>query len=574
MPCSSDACHIVLDYAIPSIGVLTTLAIAISPYKAVRRVVKAKCLEDVDPIPFSILAVNALAWAIYGLLIQDYFVATPNILSIPIALLFTMLTLLYSPASTQNRMMAIVTAGYAIVFMLAMVAFIALHNKYYVADKLLGSTSIATVVLFYGSPLAGMWRIVKERNARSINAPLAITCFVNGSLWTAYGLAVGNAFIWAPNATGAVFSAIQLTLIVLFRASRTETLTGVIRKAGPFAYGAQSVSTVVRYDGRLGGKECLNATNNSTLQQTAPSHQCHHLPQSLTADPPTNLVPLHTKLRATMAQAAADILALTLPFEVLRKADEFQRLAQSRRVKLGKGEAALPYLCLELACQTADEQSFPARAAQAHLKLPPKQYATALTNLRKALNIAPPQVSLESLAIKVGATHIVPVVKDMRLAFETNYGATLSAADLRNVDWNHPDLTVALFYMCCKAVGMKFGKGEAEQMANNLKEFTNYIKAVEQHCKAELEALRTENEKQKNSQTPSRKRKKAGNDATAPEEGGVAASSTGNPQTLSEKASSAPTPSKLGTPRRRGLVLESKTKTYVGQKLRVSFFTQ
>jgi solute carrier family 50 protein (sugar transporter) len=59
---------------------------------------------------------------------------------------------------------------------------------------------------------------VRTRNSASLFWPLSVMNTINGCLWTAYGFAVKDAFIYAPNAVGTVCGAIQLLLICSFPA--------------------------------------------------------------------------------------------------------------------------------------------------------------------------------------------------------------------------------------------------------------------------------------------------------------------------------------------------------------------
>ena len=70
---------------------------------------------------------------------------------------------------------------------------------------------------FFAAPLSTMVDVVKTRNAASLTAPLSIMITLNGSFWTAYGIAVSNLFIVVPNAIGAVCGIVQCLLLLLYR---------------------------------------------------------------------------------------------------------------------------------------------------------------------------------------------------------------------------------------------------------------------------------------------------------------------------------------------------------------------
>lgn len=73
----------------------------------------------------------------------------------------------------------------------------------------------ANVILggMYASPLFVAVQVVRGRDASAIDLPLAVMCFVNGVLWTTYGIAIADPLVYALNAFGAVLAAVQLVLI-------------------------------------------------------------------------------------------------------------------------------------------------------------------------------------------------------------------------------------------------------------------------------------------------------------------------------------------------------------------------
>eukprot|EP00798_Chlamydomonas_sp_ICE-L_P006797 gene6797-30767_t len=69
--------------------------------------------------------------------------------------------------------------------------------------KAAGYLAVTVLLLYYSSPLSVLAKVLTTRNSASLYWPLSVMCCVNGALWIAYGLAVGDAFIWAPNVAGA-----------------------------------------------------------------------------------------------------------------------------------------------------------------------------------------------------------------------------------------------------------------------------------------------------------------------------------------------------------------------------------
>lgn len=81
------------------------------------------------------------------------------------------------------------------------------------------------LVFFYGAPLSTIYKVFTEGNSSSIHVRTMVTNTLNGIFWTAYGIAVLDPFVYAPNGLGAVLGAIQIFLIVIYpRGKKSEVV--------------------------------------------------------------------------------------------------------------------------------------------------------------------------------------------------------------------------------------------------------------------------------------------------------------------------------------------------------------
>lgn len=69
---------------------------------------------------------------------------------------------------------------------------------------------------FYGAPLSSFITVCRDRNSASIHIWTMITNTLNSCFWTAYGLAIGDPFIYVPNGIGAGLGFVQAALVLLF----------------------------------------------------------------------------------------------------------------------------------------------------------------------------------------------------------------------------------------------------------------------------------------------------------------------------------------------------------------------
>lgn len=100
-----------------------------------------------------------------------------------------------------------------------------------------GSVANLILIAFFTSPLSSLAHVLRSRCSATIfaNWPLSVVSTANSALWTAYGLAIGRPFVWAPNAFGCVLGVVQLLLCALLptRASAAASPTAASKSGSP-----------------------------------------------------------------------------------------------------------------------------------------------------------------------------------------------------------------------------------------------------------------------------------------------------------------------------------------------------
>lgn len=74
-------------------------------------------------------------------------------------------------------------------------------------------------ILYYGAPLSTARDVVRTRNSASLYRPTCVMNLLNGALWVAYGIAVGDYWIYIPNGAGVVCATILLLLCAMYPAT-------------------------------------------------------------------------------------------------------------------------------------------------------------------------------------------------------------------------------------------------------------------------------------------------------------------------------------------------------------------
>lgn len=200
---------------VPRLGVITSTLLYFSPMAAVRAASKDGSLGDLNPIPLALMAVASMCWLVYGLSIRNPFVALSNLPGCVAAIWYstTVLPLLKGSQlkTTQNT---IVTLSAVVV---TLWTYLSLSNRPMgQVQSMLGLFASGLFIVLSGSPLSTIKTVLSTRNAGSILSSTTIAQVTNTALWSAYGFAIGDKFVYGPNLAGLGFGLIQLVLKLAF----------------------------------------------------------------------------------------------------------------------------------------------------------------------------------------------------------------------------------------------------------------------------------------------------------------------------------------------------------------------
>ncbi|KAL2918682.1 hypothetical protein HK105_201516 [Polyrhizophydium stewartii] len=241
--CDTDQCRLLLHHVVPGIGVLTALWIFVAPLASVRGIQDSQSIGAVNPLPFPMIVANCLCWLVYGLLVQDPYVFGPNIAGYQLGLYYTLTAYNHADAAFRSRVLTILVASSLLVFSGGFISFIVLHGQGD-ARTIMGSICVVILAVFYSAPLSTVRQVIKRRDSSPIDLTLAIASIANSSLWTVYGFAVSDGFIWGPNLLGVVFGAVQFGLMAIFpRRSSTLARLDAVSAGGGRGEEARLTST-------------------------------------------------------------------------------------------------------------------------------------------------------------------------------------------------------------------------------------------------------------------------------------------------------------------------------------------
>jgi solute carrier family 50 protein (sugar transporter) len=203
---------------VPKIGVLTSTLLYFSPFATVKRAQSDNALGTLNPIPLTIMAISSLCWLVYGLSIQDPYVTLSNVPGCIASIWYvvTILPLLEGETLKQTQGTVVLLSAVTINIW----TWLSLtHKSMRQISSALGLYASFLFIILSGSPLSTIRTVVSTKNSKSILTQLTMAQVINTALWSLYGFAIGNRFVWGPNAVGLGFGLVQLLLKILFPAS-------------------------------------------------------------------------------------------------------------------------------------------------------------------------------------------------------------------------------------------------------------------------------------------------------------------------------------------------------------------
>lgn len=209
---------LIVTTLVPKIGVLTSTLLYLSPFSAVQLAQKNKDAGSLNPIPLSIMAISSLCWLVYGLSIRDAYVTLSNVPGCVISLWYvvTILPLLWNDSYNlkQTQTLLVSLSGLTI----GIWTWLSLTRKTMgQISSILGMYASLLFILLSGSPLSTIRNVVSTKSSKSILMKLTVAQVVNTTLWSAYGTAIRDRFVWGPNLVGLMFGLVQLLLKIVYR---------------------------------------------------------------------------------------------------------------------------------------------------------------------------------------------------------------------------------------------------------------------------------------------------------------------------------------------------------------------
>jgi len=225
-PCTAvqQNLSILEHHVIPALGSLTCAFLLLSPMKAVSTARLQGALGDLNPLPWVFMTLNGLVYTVYSLMMSpaDWYLVGTSAASFLCGGYYTTSAFRLASDKTFRRIEAVTYA-----FSVALLMLFCLASQ--LADEATRLAAIGVAgsfinALMYGTPLATLRLVLRERSAATIHLPLVLAATMNTALWTTYGLVINEIFLFVPIGVGFIFNLMLLILKVMLRSHGAKAL--------------------------------------------------------------------------------------------------------------------------------------------------------------------------------------------------------------------------------------------------------------------------------------------------------------------------------------------------------------
>lgn len=161
---------------------IISIFLFLGPVRPVVDILRKKQHDNIIPIlPYLSMAVQCLAWSIYGGLIDSPSVLAPNAVGCVLGWIYTGVYHCYS--TNRKELHTVELAGAVCLFIIIILA-VALPIQ--LATEVIGYLACAGSITFMISPLVRVLRVFRTQSVESMPIDLSVLLFINGLLWTMY----------------------------------------------------------------------------------------------------------------------------------------------------------------------------------------------------------------------------------------------------------------------------------------------------------------------------------------------------------------------------------------------------
>ncbi|KAI9918186.1 hypothetical protein PsorP6_013150 [Peronosclerospora sorghi] len=197
--------------SVPFVAIGSSIVFAISPWPTVATIRRSRSTLQFSFAPFFFYFVQSVIYTLYGYTMRNVVVGGTSLLGVVLGSYYVGIFYQYAPDKTQATKM--LTS--ALLFVLVLTHQMTTRS----ADEaqwLIGIPANVLSVLTAASPLLQVPRIVRRRDASCLPLGMSTMNVVAGTIWSIYGLMLGDMLVICPNVFALTMGVIQVSLVMRY----------------------------------------------------------------------------------------------------------------------------------------------------------------------------------------------------------------------------------------------------------------------------------------------------------------------------------------------------------------------
>ncbi|KJE92072.1 hypothetical protein CAOG_08666 [Capsaspora owczarzaki ATCC 30864] len=200
---------------LPILCIIITVILQLSSLPGILAIQRAKSLGGFSPLVYPFLLANCIGWTVYGIMINDMAVFSPNAFG---CLMTSYYLLVCIELASERTAMIMRRCAFGLTIYMLVAFYVTSFHVPSQDDKQLVIGLVTNIVLFcfFAAPLMSMRQILQTKRANSISVPLNCTTLITCAVWVVYGIDRDDVFIYVPNGVGFLLNFTQLVLVIVF----------------------------------------------------------------------------------------------------------------------------------------------------------------------------------------------------------------------------------------------------------------------------------------------------------------------------------------------------------------------
>jgi solute carrier family 50 protein (sugar transporter) len=214
------------DSVLMALRVLTALSsfvVTLSPSPAILKIYKTQSVGPISIFPLISLLANSHMWMLYGYFRGNIFPVMVSFGFGDIAAL-VYLAVYYKFADDRKYVRIAVACGLFPLLVVSVYAIIASKGitgqTFESISHIMGYLGIVAAILLYGAPFERVMRVLRTKNASSVQIVMVICGATNNFLWVVYTSIDKSWFMFIPNVICLPLGIVMLVLYVLYHPKR------------------------------------------------------------------------------------------------------------------------------------------------------------------------------------------------------------------------------------------------------------------------------------------------------------------------------------------------------------------